>query len=307
MMLKIVFLGFFLIGLSSCAFKDFDKDGLLGNWDACPHQAEDLDAWQDEDGCPDLDNDEDLVLDSLDECKFIPEDRDGFQDEDGCPDNNNDLDSLNDNEDKCPNLPEDYDGFLDFDGCPDYDNDRDKIVDSLDACPFEPEDKDDFEDEDGCPDTDNDKDGILDEADACPNKAGAKRVFIEGQQIGCPELTSIPRLPNVLSVPISFNSNNELSLFDKILLRDQLIQSLLEFKKQKVQLKVFVLQGNTSDEVWAESINTRSLNLKKYLESEGVLESQIRFQKVDVELLAFFEKNNESLNKVQGVEFKLLK
>lgn len=306
-MLRLVLLGLSLVWLSSCAFKDHDSDGLLGNWDACPHLAEDLDAWQDEDGCPDYDNDEDMVPDSVDVCKFIPEDVDGFEDKDGCPENNNDLDSLKDFEDKCPNQAEDYDGFLDSDGCPDYDNDRDKVVDSLDACPFEPEDKDGFEDGDGCPDMDNDKDGILDEADACPNEAGVKRVFVEGQKIGCPELTTILRIPNVLSVPLSFDSKNELSMFDKILLRDQLVQSLIQFKDQKVTIKVFVLQGEKSNEDWVKSINARATNLKRFLIAEGVQESQLRGQEVDVELVKFLEENNQSLNQVKGVEFSLIK
>lgn len=292
---------------SSCAVKDFDSDGYLGNWDACPHQAEDLDAWQDHDGCPDPDNDEDGVLDSLDKCKFIPEDLDGFKDLDGCPEDNNDLDSLKDFQDKCPNKAEDYDGFLDSDGCPDLDNDRDHVLDSLDVCPFEPEDKDGFEDLDGCPDTDNDKDGIMDEADACPNEPGAKRVYVKGQKIGCPELSSVLRLPEILSIPLAFSDSNTLGMLDKILLDDQIVQSLIEFKEQSVQIRIFVLKGEMSDGEWINSINRRSTDLREYLTQRGVGEKQARVQLVDLELLEFFDENNQSLDAVRAVEFRLLK
>src|SRR5262249_28443501 len=67
-----------------------------------------------------------------------PEDLDGFQDADGCPDPDNDQDGIPDVIDKCPNEPEDYDGFQDTDGCPDPDNDGDGVPDVIDKCPNEP-------------------------------------------------------------------------------------------------------------------------------------------------------------------------
>ena len=118
------------------------------------------------------DLDGDGIPDDVDQCPRIPEDLDGFQDDDGCPDEDNDGDGITDKLDKCPNEPEDRDGFEDADGCPDPDNDGDGILDSSDRCPNEPEDKDGFEDEDGCPDPDNDKDGVPDLADKCPNEPG---------------------------------------------------------------------------------------------------------------------------------------
>jgi outer membrane protein OmpA-like peptidoglycan-associated protein len=118
------------------------------------------------------DMDGDGVPDDVDQCPRVPEDIDGFQDADGCPDDDNDNDGITDKLDKCPNDPEDRDGFEDADGCPDPDNDKDGIPDKLDKCPNDPEDKDGFEDADGCPDPDNDKDGIPDVADKCPNEPG---------------------------------------------------------------------------------------------------------------------------------------
>ncbi|MCA9488698.1 MAG: hypothetical protein KC621_02210, partial [Myxococcales bacterium] len=65
---------------------DTDMDGLLDPDDACPMDPEDVDQWQDEDGCPDPDNDGDGLLDVADGCRNEPEDVDGWKDEDGCPD-----------------------------------------------------------------------------------------------------------------------------------------------------------------------------------------------------------------------------
>jgi OOP family OmpA-OmpF porin len=98
---------------------DPDKDGIVGEADKCPNEAEDKDGFQDEDGCPDPDNDGDGVLDAADKCPNEPEDKDGFQDEDGCPDPDNDGDGVLDATDKCPTEPETKNGFQDEDGCPD--------------------------------------------------------------------------------------------------------------------------------------------------------------------------------------------
>ncbi|HTE50937.1 MAG TPA: OmpA family protein [Kofleriaceae bacterium] len=64
-------------------FLDTDQDGILDKDDDCPTDVEDLDAFQDDDGCPELDNDEDGVPDETDECPDIPEEPGG--DRDGCP------------------------------------------------------------------------------------------------------------------------------------------------------------------------------------------------------------------------------
>lgn len=47
---------------------DTDADGFDDLVDKCKDQAEDKDAFQDEDGCPDPDNDGDGVLDAKDKC-----------------------------------------------------------------------------------------------------------------------------------------------------------------------------------------------------------------------------------------------
>ncbi len=126
------------------------------------------------------DSDEDGIINSIDKCPDEPEDIDGFEDNDGCPDPDNDKDGVQDYLDKCPNTPEDFDGYLDDDGCPDIDNDGDNIIDELDECPNESEDLDKFNDEDGCPDPDNDEDGSLDAEDKCPDVVGPR------SNNGCP-------------------------------------------------------------------------------------------------------------------------
>jgi len=98
------------------------------------------------------DRDADGVPDIRDYCPDVPEDLDGFEDDDGCPDLDNDKDGIPDEDDLCPNEPEDMDGFEDSDGCPDVDNDWDGIPDSRDACPDQPEDYNGIQDQDGCPD-----------------------------------------------------------------------------------------------------------------------------------------------------------
>lgn len=112
------------IGLLSAQMRqtvsvDKDNDGISDDVDQCPEIPEDLDGFQDSDGCPDYDNDNDGIYDSKDKCPSEPEDKDGFQDEDGCPDTDNDQDGILDAQDGCPNEPEDFNGYKDQDGCPD--------------------------------------------------------------------------------------------------------------------------------------------------------------------------------------------
>ncbi|MCB9736723.1 MAG: OmpA family protein [Deltaproteobacteria bacterium] len=168
-----------------CPDVDNDQDGILDANDKCPNEAEDKDGDRDDDGCPDGDRDGDGIGDDFDKCPDKPEDKDGFEDEDGCPDLDNDKDGILDKDDQCPDKAEDFDGDRDEDGCPDGDGDKDGIPDDKDKCPTQPEDIDGFEDEDGCPDPDNDGDGILDKKDKCPLDAEDKDGFQDGD--GCPD------------------------------------------------------------------------------------------------------------------------
>lgn len=122
---------------------DSDGDGILDKDDRCPHQAEDLDGFEDADGCPDPDNDGDGVLDKADRCPLQAEDADGFEDDDGCPELDNDKDGVTDAEDRCPLQA----GPRDNGGCPDVDTDGDTVVDRIDRCPAVPGSRDNG----GCP------------------------------------------------------------------------------------------------------------------------------------------------------------
>lgn len=165
---------------------DRDGDGIEDAADACPTEREDMDGWEDSDGCPEVDNDGDGMLDGVDPCPDEAEDMDGFEDSDGCPDRDNDGDGVADGFDSCPNEVEDMDGDRDDDGCPDDDTDRDGIDDVNDQCPEEAEDADGFGDEDGCPEVDFDGDGLPDDADECPDQA--ETVNGISDEDGCPEV-----------------------------------------------------------------------------------------------------------------------
>jgi outer membrane protein OmpA-like peptidoglycan-associated protein len=178
-----------MLGFASPAARapiDSDGDGLLDPNDACPAEPEDVDTFEDEDGCPDPDNDGDGILDGSDACVMEPETVNGHADDDGCPDEipDTDGDGLRDDVDRCPAEPEDVDTFEDEDGCPDPDNDGDGILDAADRCPLEPG----VAVMQGCPDPDRDTDTVVDRLDNCPDEPGtvenqgcaaAQRVTIE--------------------------------------------------------------------------------------------------------------------------------
>lgn len=65
---------------------DADHDTIAGDKDKCPDVAEDIDGFEDDDGCPDPDNDTDGIVDADDKCPQQAETVNGFQDKDGCPD-----------------------------------------------------------------------------------------------------------------------------------------------------------------------------------------------------------------------------
>ena len=81
----------------------------------------------------DPDPDRDGVLDPDDRCSTEAEDVDGFEDIDGCPERDNDGDQVADADDRCPLEA----GVADRQGCPLPDRDGDKILDPVDNCPDE--------------------------------------------------------------------------------------------------------------------------------------------------------------------------
>jgi hypothetical protein len=164
---------------------DVDGDGIEDDVDQCRELAEDLDGFQDADGCPEGDNDDDGVPDVDDKCPETPEDEDRYQDDDGCPDLDNDADGIVDAADACLNEPGATDPDPKKSGCPDRDPDGDGVSGAADACPTVAEDRDGFQDDDGCPDPDNDGDGFADADDACPNVPGVASSI--AKERGCPD------------------------------------------------------------------------------------------------------------------------
>jgi len=164
--------------------RDEDGDGIEDRMDQCPKVAEDLDGFEDGNGCPDYDNDQDGVSDTDDRCPRELEDFDDFDDGDGCPDPDNDGDGIDDTKDACPMVPGKASLKKAFHGCPPTDRDSDGFSDDVDRCPNRPEDVDGFKDDDGCPDRDNDRDRIPDSNDACPDVKGPRRS--DPKLNGCP-------------------------------------------------------------------------------------------------------------------------
>lgn len=223
---------------------DSDGDGLLDSEDNCPDKAEDLDGFEDADGCPDPDNDQDGIPDDEDKCPDEAEDKNGYQDEDGCPDASNDTDGdgIVDMNDECVEKPEDMNNYQDEDGCPDAeaDADGDGIPDAEDECREEAEDKDGFEDEDGCPDPDNDNDGIADAEDNCPDEAGVKA------ENGCP-----PKEKKVV------REKEEIKILEKVYFEKDsanikershdLLDQVSLLLRQNPDIKKVEIQGHTDD------------------------------------------------------------
>mgnify|MGYP002632715354 CR=1 FL=1 len=280
---------------------DFDEDGILNRADLCQREPEDIDGFEDEDGCPDPDNDGDRILDAADKCPLDAEDADQFEDADGCPDPDNDGDGVLDADDACPNdagpksaqgcpppdkdkdgilddvdrcpdMPEDKDGHEDEDGCPDPDNDGDGVPDTEDQCPGEAEDIDQFLDADGCPDLDNDRDGVPDASDRCPDKPETINGYKDDD--GCPD-------KGKAKVVIT---DTEIQILDKVYfatgkatikkksygLLDQVALAL----KANPEIKRIEVQGHT-DDVGSDAYNLklsqdRAEAVQAYLERAGV-------------------------------------
>jgi outer membrane protein OmpA-like peptidoglycan-associated protein len=258
--------------------QDDDGDGIPNDADRCPKDAEDMDGFEDVDGCPDDDNDKDGVPDAKDKCPEKPEDQDGVNDEDGCPDNDNDGDGIADLKDDCPRMPEDFDGIEDRDGCPDEDNDKDGILDSLDRCPNDPEDVDKFEDEDGCPDIDNDKDGIPDLKDKCPNKPETFN-GVEDED-GCPDKKQVkkkePPMPkHQVLKGVTFKSGSVEMSFESYPHLEPIVRIMKEYPEVEIEIR-----GHT-DSIGKYENNMRlsqmrAESVRQYLLSKGIEPGRMR-------------------------------
>jgi outer membrane protein OmpA-like peptidoglycan-associated protein len=225
-----------LFGLISYAWEgippvyDRDHDGIIDERDKCPDNPEDLDSFQDEDGCPDLDNDGDGLPDVQDQCPLQAEDFDTFRDEDGCPDPDNDGDRVLDIEDACPLEP----GPIESKGCPDRDGDG--IRDLDDACPDEPGPLVTK----GCPDRDGDR--VPDFRDKCPDQAADPRIVPELSD-GCPSRVFVSQEKVVIMEKVFFDTNKATIKKQSFGLLDDVAKVLNENK----QIKRLEIQGHTDD------------------------------------------------------------
>jgi outer membrane protein OmpA-like peptidoglycan-associated protein len=241
--------------------QDKDDDGIEDKVDRCPDEAEDVDGFEDTDGCPDLDNDKDGIKDATDKCPDLAEDFDGYQDEDGCPDLDNDSDGIVDLVDKCPNEAEDFDGVQDTDGCPDVvqDSDGDGIPDDMDKCPLKAEDVD------GCPDLDNDLDGILDKDDTCPSEPETFNGYKD--EDGCPDERPIEE--KFILRGVNFASGSAALTPDSYTVLDQVLKSLKAYPEVKVEIAGY------TDDVGKDDFNLdlsqrRADAVKQYLTNAGI-------------------------------------
>ena len=258
---------------------DRDGDGIKDDVDRCPAEAEDVDGFEDEDGCPDPDNDRDGIPDVDDQCPNVPEDKDDFEDEDGCPDGDafdRDGDGIKDDVDQCPDVPEDKDGFEDEDGCPDPDNDGDGVLDVDDLCPDDAEDFDKFEDVDGCPDPDNDEDRFLDEDDKCPNDPETYNGYRDDD--GCPDRGRVVVTDTEIKIldKVYFEYNRAAIKRQSYPILDAVVGTL----QGNPGIRLVEIQGHT-DERGSDSYNLqlseeRAQSVRQYMVDKGVSPDRLR-------------------------------
>jgi outer membrane protein OmpA-like peptidoglycan-associated protein len=289
---------------------DRDGDGIKDDVDKCPDEPEDIDDFEDSDGCPDPDNDRDGIPDKLDKCPNEPETKNGFEDEDGCPDKldlDRDGDGIPDSVDKCPDDPEDKDGFEDEDGCPDPDNDKDGIPDVDDLCPNEPEDKDGFEDQDGCPDPDNDKDRILDKDDKCPNEPETYNGFQD--EDGCPDKGRV------------IVRRGKLEILDKIYFETAkaiikpisfpILDAITGTLKNSPEILLLEVQGHADergdDDYNMDLTEQRAASVKKYLIDHGVAAERLQSHGYGETKPVCNQHNEKCWSQNRRVEFVILK
>ena len=211
--------------------RDSDGDGITDNEDACTDAPEDIDNFQDTDGCPDLDNDGDGVQDPDDQCVNAAEDMDAFEDEDGCPDPDNDKDGIMDPDDECPLVA----GVTAYKGCSAPDADGDGVPDAKDACPKQAGQSA----AKGCPDQDSD--GIFDAKDFCPKRAETQNGVADSD--GCPDGPQskwvLTKTEIQLLAPIDFEYKSEELLGPAIDTLNQVAELLVQHPEiEKVQVEV---------------------------------------------------------------------
>ena len=254
---------------------DDDGDGLDRDDDVCPAEAEDVDGFEDSDGCPDVDNDQDGLLDAADLCPFEPETINQVRDNDGCPEDP--VIALRQHKTRYVRLKDgasvlaivpaklkgvaadgkgvapgaattphpDFAALLDESGplapgaLPPLvsagDDDGDGFARDDDVCPAEPEDVDGFEDDDGCPDPDDDRDTVLDAADRCPREGETLNGYEDDD--GCPDAVPVPLAQRVGRIEgLVFGNNSADLLPSSVPILQKVLLVLQSFPNIRVEI-----------------------------------------------------------------------
>lgn len=266
---------------------DADADNIPDRKDRCPNQAEDIDEFEDADGCPDPDNDADGTLDESDLCRseagptynkgcpVVDTDGDGLSDlEDncpkesgpvgnrGCPIIDTDNDGVQDSQDRCPYQQ----GLLSNQGCPMTDTDGDTVPDQEDKCPAEAGPVSNR----GCPWGDTDGDGLLDPDDKCPMDPGPR------ENLGCEyKRIQITEKKIELREKVFFKSGKAEIKRESWALLDEVAQAMIDHPEIRVDI-----EGHT-DDVGNDKSNLRLSQaradaVKKYLIGRGVEGARMR-------------------------------
>ncbi len=288
---------------------DRDFDGIKDDVDQCPDDPEDMDDFEDTNGCPDLDNDRDSILDTADDCPLVPEDHDGDADEDGCPErgaNDRDGDGILDEVDQCPDDPEDLDQFEDENGCPDKDNDADGLLDVDDVCPNEPEDEDGFEDENGCPDPDNDADRIPDVNDICPNEPETYNG--KNDKDGCPDQGDVVLTGTDIKILKKVYFEYDSAVIKEVSF--DILDAVAATVTNNPQIELIEVQGH-ADERGKDDYNLRlttdrAAAVMTYLLKKGVKTKKLRSAGYGEYCPVNDEHNEAAWEKNRRVEFKVL-
>ena len=237
----------------------------------CADDPEDLDGFEDDDGCNDPDNDRDGILDVDDECPMIPENMNDWEDTDGCPDEipDTDGDGILDPDDQCVDQPEDPDGFEDEDGCPDPDNDGDGVLDGADGCPLQAGPIENR----GCPDGDRDEDTLIDRRDNCPDVPGPV------ENMGCPaeERQSVRIEDGILEIldTVYFRTDRDVIQRRSFALLDNVARVIIAHP----EIGRVRVQGHTdsrgSRDHNLDLSNRRALSVVNYLVEHGVARERL--------------------------------